>query len=165
MPKVSTCGGSPEVTTTVETRHFAADAAKRHREPQSWVDQTSCETRLGRETWVVFAEGMMPEEELRDLREQGEHWRLLATQISDRRVLEAVMTRLYHIETRIAQLEAEICQHARTQNERSVNQPPAAMTTARRARYGPGGSVDYQAGPVYQSAEVVQPAEVRRRFG
>ncbi len=76
----------------------------------------------------------MPGEELRDLRGRAEHWRLLAAQISDRCVLEAVTARLHRIEKQIvplqiaqlqiAQLEAEIRQKTPTQNERSV--APAA---------------------------------------
>ena len=118
------CGRSPPVAVNAETLQFAAVSARRNREPQSLVDKPSHQARPGGETQVSFAENIIAGKELRDLRGQAQHWRLLATRVHDRRVLEAVAARLHRIETQIVQMEAEMCQNTPAPGlDRHANQP------------------------------------------
>jgi hypothetical protein len=103
---------------------FPAVSARRNREPQSLVDKPSHQAHPGRETQVSFAEETIAGKELRNLRGQAQHWRLLATRIQDRHVLEAVAARLCRIETQIVQMEAEMCQNSPAPGlDRHANQP------------------------------------------
>jgi hypothetical protein len=101
--------------------------------------------------------------ELSDLKGQAEHWRSLATQIHDRRVLEAATVRLHRIETQIAQMEAEMYQSTLTPGlDRHADQPKS---------FSRPGSVGVSGGEVtplsktavHQRPDRLRAASARRR--